>query len=130
MNVFVDTSFFVAVAMKRDQWHERATRSFRPEMSLVTSSLVINETVSLLQARGCFSEALLFLREIRANAEVELLYPDPAVQAHAWDEFARWGATGANAIDCVSFALMRKLSIREALTFDQHFRMAGFRVRP
>jgi predicted nucleic acid-binding protein len=130
MNVFVDTSFFVAVAMKRDQWHERALRAVRPEMSLLTSSLVVNETVSLLQARGRFSEALLFLREIRANGAVEILYPDPAVQSQAWEEFPRRGAAGANAVDCVSFALMRKFSIRDALTFDQHFRAAGFNVRP
>ncbi len=130
MNVFVDTSFFVALVMKRDQWHERALRALSPEMSLVTSSLVLSETVSLLQARGRFSEALLFLREVRANEALEIIYPDPAVQSQGWDEFARWGATGANAVDCVSFALMRRHSIREALTFDQHFRHAGFTVRP
>ena len=105
-------------------------RAVRAEMSLVTSSPVVNETVSLLQARGFLSEALLFLREIRANPAVEILYPDAAVQSQAWDEFARWGSTGANAIDCVSFALMRKLSIREAFTFDQHFGAAGFKMRP
>ena len=28
--------------------------------------------------------------------------------------------------DCVSFALMRQLKIKEALTADEHFRQAGF----
>ena len=49
MTAFVDTSFFIAVVMQRDQWHERAVESLRSEtMSLVTSSLVINETITLL----------------------------------------------------------------------------------
>ncbi len=128
MRAFVDTSFFVALAMKRDQWHERAVNTIHPEMLLFTSSLIVNETISLLQSRGYFSEALLFLRETRRNERLTILYPDPAVQAKAWEGFARWGAYGANAIDCTSFALMNSYSIREVLTFDQHFAMAGFKA--
>ena len=130
MTVFVDTSFFIAIAMKRDQWHDRAVESLRPGMSLVTSSLVINETVSLLQARGHFSAALTFLRQTRRSNDLRVLYVDPSQQSHAWDEFARWGAMGANAVDCVSFVLMKEQSIRRALAFDQHFRLAGFEILP
>ena len=32
--------------------------------------------------------------------------------------------------DCTSFALMRELRIREALTTDKHFRQAGFQMLP
>jgi predicted nucleic acid-binding protein len=28
----------------------------------------------------------------------------------------------------VSFAVMRKLAIRKAFTFDEHFRLAGFEI--
>jgi hypothetical protein len=36
------------------------------------------------------------------------------------------GPSRANAVDGVSFAIMRKLSIRKAFSFDNHFRSAGF----
>lgn len=130
MTAFADTSFFVALLVKQDQWHSRAARVSRQNLPLVTSSLVINETISLLQARGHFSEALVFLREIRWDEQIQILYLDAAVQSQAWEEFNRWGGMGANAVDCVSFTLMRKHSVRKALTFDAHFRMAGFSVAP
>lgn len=126
MNAFIDTSFYIARIMTHDQWHAKALCAVRPGMSFLTSSLVLNETISLLQARGFFSAAVSFLRTIRLRQDLLIIYPDAVVQSDAWDMFARWGAAGANAVDCVSFAIMRKLSIRKAFTFDEHFRTAGF----
>lgn len=88
----------------------------------------INETISLLQARGFFSASVSFLRETRLSQDVSIIYLDAALQTDGWDLFARWGPAGANAIDCVSFAVMRKLSIRKAFTFGEHFRGAGFGI--
>jgi predicted nucleic acid-binding protein len=128
MTAFVDTSFYIARIVPRDQWHEKALRAVRPGISFFTSTMVVNETISLLQARGFFSAAIAFLREVRASQEVSIVYPDAAMQGDGWDLFARWGPAGANAIDCVSFAVMRKLAIRKAFTFDEHFRIAGFDI--
>lgn len=130
MKRFVDTSFFVAILSKRDQWHREALRAANTGDEYVTSSLVINETISLLQGRGSFSQALIFLRDSRSNKNLEIVYPDPVVQAYSWDRYGEWGATGANAVDCVSFAIMQRNRIREALTFDRHFELAGFRTIP
>jgi predicted nucleic acid-binding protein len=128
VTAFVDTSFYIARIMPRDQWHEKALRAVRPGTSFFTSTLVINETISLLQARGFFSAAIGFLRETRLSQDVSIIYPDPVMQSEGWDLFARWGSAGANAIDCVSFAMMRKMAIRKAFTFDEHFRVAGFDI--
>jgi len=114
--------------MPRDQWHEKALRAVRPGMTFYTSAFVVNETISLLQARGFFSAALTFLREARLSLDISIVYPDAVMQSEGWDLFARWGPAGANAVDCVSFAVMRKLSIRKAFTFDEHFRTAGFDI--
>jgi len=92
----------------------------------VTSSQVIGETISLLRLRGQFSLALEFLAEIREGAAVRIVHPDAELQHAAWDEFKRSGAFGANAVDCLSFAIMRKMRIARAYTFDGHFETAGF----
>ncbi len=128
MNAFVDTSYYIARIMPRDQWHAKALRAVRPGVAFITSALVINETISLLQARGLFSAAIAFLSEARLNQDVLIIYPDAALLSEGWDLFARWGSAGANAVDCVSFAIMRKLSIRKAFAFDEHFRTAGFEI--
>ena len=130
MKKFVDTSYFIALLNRRDQWHVQAVRATKALGEGVTSSLVINETVGLLQSRRSFSQALIFLRDARHNGNLEIVYPDAALQAFSWDEFGKWGAMGANAVDCVSFAIMRRRAIREALTFDRHFQLAGFRTIP
>ncbi|MBZ5593473.1 MAG: hypothetical protein LAP39_14615 [Acidobacteriia bacterium] len=50
------------------------------------------------------------------------------LQSEAWDLFHRWRSSGANPVDCASFAVMRRLNIKKAFTFDQHFRTAGFEI--
>lgn len=126
MTVFVDTSYFIAIANRRDQWHNRAMAAANAGENYITSSLVINETISLLQARRAQGAALQFLIQIRANRSVQIVYPDPVLQTLGWDQFQRWGGIGANAVDCVSFAIMERMAIRRVLTFDVHFEVAGF----
>jgi len=126
MRVFVDTSYYVARIMPRDQWHGAALEAVQPEMTFFTSSLIVNEVISLLQSRGHLSAALTFLESVRRSDQVQITYPDPALQTEAWDLFGRWGGSGATGVDCVSFAMMSRLGIRMAFTFDAHFRAAGF----
>ena len=128
MRVFVDTSYYIARIIPRDQWHRPACKAVKPGMIFFTSSLVINEVVSLLQSRGYLSAALVFLERMRRSSNVQIIYPDPTAQATGWDLFNKWGGGGANAVDCVSFAIMSSLGIRTAFTFDQHFRAAGFTI--
>ena len=91
----------------------------------VTTSLIVNETASLLQSRGFFSMALDFLQRIRGG-EIEIVYPEADLQRVGWDLLLSHGGSGANAVDCTSFALMKQRRIRLAYTFDDHFRDAGF----
>jgi predicted nucleic acid-binding protein len=80
MTAFVDTSFYIARIMPRDRWHEKALRAMRPGIAFCTSTFVINETISLLQARGFFSAAISFLRETRLSQEIWIVYPDAVMQ--------------------------------------------------
>ena len=128
MTVFLDTGYFVAFLVPRDQWFQKAVQAARTDFRGVTSSLVVNETVSLLQARGLLSTALAWLSGIRADPKTLIIYLDAPLQVEGWSLFHRYAGSGANAIDCTSFAVMRSLNIKQAFTFDQHFRAAGFEI--
>ena len=126
MKVYVDTGFYVARIMPRDQWHAEAVKAVHPGMTFFTSSLVINEVSSLLQARGYLSAALEFLERIRQNEKVSIVYPDLKLQGEGWDLFVKRRGSGASAVDCTSFAIMHRLGIQLALSLDSDFRAAGF----
>jgi predicted nucleic acid-binding protein len=126
VKVFVDTGYYIALISRQDQWHAQASAALHPDLTIYTSSLVINETISLLQARGFLSIALDFLRETRHNTALRIVCAEAAIQRDAWELFGRWSGAGANAVDCVSFAIMQQFGIRKAFTFDRHFETAGF----
>lgn len=126
MKVFIDTSFYIARLMPNDQAHAKAIRAVKSGIIPITSSLIVNETVSLLQARGFLSAAIEFLRETRSSPHVQIVQIDSIIQAEAWDLFVRYAGIGANPVDSSSFAVMRRMSITKAFTFDRHFRAAGF----
>jgi predicted nucleic acid-binding protein len=128
VSVFLDTGYFIAIQVEDDQWHKMAVAATAPGLQFVTSSLAISETVALLQARRQFSTALEFLQRIRVEPTVQIVYVDAVLQSEAWDLFHRWGGSGANPVDCASFAIMRRMNIKKAFTFDQHFRTAGFEI--
>ncbi len=128
MRVFLDTGYLYARIDARDQWHTDAERAAGTDEDSVTSSLVVNETVTLLQNRRMFSRALDFLHRIRNHPDVRVIHVDPVLQAEAWALYGKWGASGATVVDCSSFAIMRSMGIRKAFTFDEHFRAAGFEI--
>jgi predicted nucleic acid-binding protein len=126
VKVFVDTGYYIALISRQDRWHAKAQRASGADLTVYTSALVINETISLLQARGFLSTALDFLRESRQNEALRIVYADAAIQLDAWDLYSQWAGSGANAVDCVSFAIMKQFAIKQAFTFDRHFETAGF----
>ena len=72
--------------------------------------------------------ALAFLAQIQPGTGIEIVYPDAIIQQDAWNLFRTLAGTGANAVDCVSFAIMKRRSIRKAFSFDDHFRIAGLQT--
>jgi predicted nucleic acid-binding protein len=126
-SVFADTSFFFALAAKRDHAHAQATTVYsnllRSGRRVVTTDYVIDETLTLVKMRTEARVALALLDRIEQSTAIAI---DAARFQAARALFRRHADHGYSFTDCSSFAIMRELKIAEALTTDAHFTEAGF----
>jgi len=127
--VFVDTSALYALADAADQWHARAARTARTlrGADLVTTDLVVAEAWFLARARLGRDAAVRLWQEVRAGgARMESIGPDD--RDRAWTISRDFADQDFSLTDCVSFAVVERLGVREAFSFDRDF--AVFRYGP
>ena len=129
--VFADSSFFCALAAKRDAVHDAALAAFDDlvddDRLMVTTDYIVDEALTLTKARTNSTVALSLLDRIE-NSSAVILELISAVRFEAAKSFFRKHADhGYSFTDCTSFVVMRELNLTEALTTDRHFREAGFK---
>ena len=131
-DVFVDTSGFYALLVKHDDRHAAASRVLRDaqrrKRRFVTSDYVLDETATLLKARGHGHLLRAFFENVLASGVCRIEWTEPdrfhTVQAFFHKHVDQpWSFT-----DCLSFCIMKELRLSEALTKDGHFHEAGFVV--
>ena len=128
---FVDTSGFYALLVKRDSMHKRAAEAIaagaRKKAQFATTDYVLDETATLLKARGHGHLAAGLFDMVLGSSACRIEWMDPT-RFQAVSGFFRtradqpWSFT-----DCFSFVVMDELRLRDALTKDEHFRSAGFK---
>jgi len=128
--IFVDTSGFYALVVRRDDQHAAAKKILdqarRRRKAFVTTDYVLDETITLLAARGLAHLVEPFLQstlESRACL-VEWMHPERFTEARRM--LGKHLDQGWSFTDCVSFVVMKQRGLREALTKDKHFGEAGF----
>ncbi len=129
---FADTSFFFALAAKRDRTHEPAVKAFtrllRLQRPLVTTDYVLDETLTLTKARTSAKVALALLDRIESSPALSIQHITHDRFAAAKAFFRKHADHGYSFTDCTSFILMHEMEIRDVLTTDRHFAQAGFRT--
>ena len=92
----------------------------------VTTDYVLDETATLLRARGHGRLADAFFQTVFASraCQVEWMDADRFTQTRQF--FLKHHDKSWSFTDCFSFVVMRDLKLRDALTTDAHFRQAGF----
>lgn len=128
--VFLDTSFAIAVTVPTDRFHEKAMRLARELRSsralLVTTHAILAEIGDSFSRPPYRVAATQLLRALQHDSGVLVLPVDSDLFSRGHQLFIdrpdkTWGLT-----DCISFALMQERGIRDALPADQHFEQAGF----
>lgn len=124
--VFADTFYYIALLDANDSAHETAVAATRElKSTTVTTAWVLLELANTLSAsrhRGVFAR----FDRLRANPNVVIYEAerevfDLGVDLYQKREDKEWSLT-----DCISFVVMTREGIAEALTGDHHFEQAGF----
>ena len=124
---FVDTSFWIALRFARDSRHAAARALWEAGPGpLVTTGLVLGETWTFLSRRAGHRRAVEFRDAAATLATLAVYHVDEALENEAWRWLRRHGERPYSFVDATSFAVMRRLRIREALAFDGDFAAAGF----
>ncbi len=125
--VFGDTFYFLALLNSRDQWHARvAGWTATMQSSILTTAPVLIEVADAMAQPSDRLACAALLDDLFADPNVEIVVPDQELIAAAIALFAdradkRWSLT-----DCISFTVMQRPAVTEALTGDRDFDQAGF----
>lgn len=130
-SLFLDTSYLIAVEYANDQKHREALKHWRsllkkPSLHVVTTSYVFDEVVTFFNAHRLHSKAVDVGRDLLKSTTTTLVHVDGGLFYDAWSYFQKRNDKRYSMTDCVSFVLMKRLGIKQALTFDRHFKQAGF----
>jgi predicted nucleic acid-binding protein len=129
--VFVDTNAYGALAVARDQSHQRALDVLRMlsqnHHRLYTTNFVLAETHALILARRGREAALRTLRRIEGGSTT-VIRVDEGDERRARQIIEDHRDKDYTLTDAMSFVVMERLAIVQAFTFDRHFRQYGFVV--
>jgi uncharacterized protein len=92
----------------------------------VTTDYVLDETATLLKARGHGHLVEAFFATVFNSAACRVQWMDVDCFSETQRFFLKHHDQDWSFTDCFSFRIMRMLRLRDALTTDVHFRQAGF----
>jgi hypothetical protein len=133
-SVFVDTSGWYALIDRRDAGHAATADMVMALITggtrLVSTDYVLDEACTLAKVRSGATAALRLLDLVDRTAALDLEWIGPDRFDRARLLFRKHDDQAFSFTDCTSFAVMRERRITEAITTDDHFRIAGFQPLP
>jgi predicted nucleic acid-binding protein len=127
--IFVDTSFWIAYSNSRDPHHLASLDLLRDvgNNGLATTNHVRGETWTFLRRRTDHALAEKFLDRTERSSQVRLVFVSQELEADALKWLRRHDERPYSYVDATSFAVMRAMHIRDVLSYDEDFAVAGFR---
>lgn len=129
--IFIDTSAFISL-MVEDEFHGKAVKwwSESSKQDLLTSNLVAIETLGWIRYKAGKTKAIDAGKRFFESGELKIERVTNEDEKHSWRLFQKLNGRGISMIDCTSFAVMKRLGIKQAFAFDQDFADVGFNVLP
>jgi predicted nucleic acid-binding protein len=128
LSVFVDSSVWFAAAVARDHNNQRAKAILEATQDHVTTDHVLIETWLLLNSRYRREAAERFWNELR-QGDVTISAVTVADLEIAWAIGEAFPDQDFSIVDRTSFAVMERLGITQAASFDNDFAIYRFGLR-
>lgn len=131
--VFVDTSAYVALMRAADGQHQQARhimdRIVGAQSRLFITNFVIAEIHAFLVTRSGVPLATRFIQEVDRST-INAIRVGAEDEERAKDIIVQYNDKDFSYTDATSFAVMDRLDIQHAFSFDHHFRQFGFILLP
>lgn len=130
---FADACYWIALLHRNDQLHAAALaaqQEFR-DPHIVTTDEVLTEVLNFYSSRGrqLRDAAVQVIEALRKDDHVTVVEQSRASFDGGLALYKSRADKEWSLVDCISFNLMNRDGITEALTYDHHFIQAGFSAR-
>ena len=132
IEVFLDTSFAIALSSVTDRNHVRAVKLANQietdRTRLVTTQAILLEIGNSLSKQRYRAAAIELLESLETDPNVEVVLLTDNLYKLAFNLFKQREDKEWGLVDCISFIVMQNRGITDALTTDTHFQQAGFQA--
>jgi predicted nucleic acid-binding protein len=124
--IFVDTGAWFAAFVPNDPDFAAADAWLAQNQEpLLTTDYVLDELLTLFKVRRELQRGLAVGEKILAGTIARLEWVSPEDVQNAWEVFRKFQDKGWSFTDCISRAVIERLNIQRAFSFDEHFRQFG-----
>ena len=127
--VFADTSYYLALLSDEDVYHDAALAWSENLLGrTVVTEYVLLELGNALSRSKIRHRYAPFVEHLFLNPEAEVVSASTDLFRQGLRLFTARPDKTWSMVDCISFAVMKKRRLIDALTADRHFEQAGFRA--
>ncbi|MDF5730291.1 MAG: PIN domain-containing protein [Rhizonema sp. PD38] len=94
------------------------------------TTYIFNEVVTFFNSRNLHYKAVEVSNRLLESPDIELIEIEQNLFNQGWVYFQKHKDKSYSLTDCLSFIVMKQREIVTALTLDNHFYQAGFKIIP
>jgi predicted nucleic acid-binding protein len=128
-SVFADTAFYVAIINERDALHLAAMEfSKQYRWHIVTAEYVLVELGNWFARSAHRNRFGYLIQQVFDDAKTTIVPAERSLLLEGIDLYVSRADKDWSLTDCVSFIVMRRFALTDALTDDHHFEQAEFNL--
>ncbi len=124
INVFIDTSYIIALYNSQDSQHQKALRlkkEIGQNLKLTISNYIFLETVTILSQQIGKKDANDIGKLMFSSNKFNFLHISPRIDLKSWHVFQQIKNKNISYVDCSNVILMKEEQIPKIITFDKDF---------